>query len=179
MEITAKVLAEALREAMNPTINERLALQERPTPEVEPVRVKCVSPTGAHFTAIVVPSRAFPQGRVVKIEDYLYPASAALRAAGMSCVDGPDAITLSGNLYYPQGHERAGRLTPDAKQHVWETTYQADLRDFVGKPIHWNHRADTQDIVRDMQAKVASAGVAALAEATATAAATEPARKGK
>ena len=39
MEITAKVLAEALREAMNPTVNERLALQERPTPEVEPERV--------------------------------------------------------------------------------------------------------------------------------------------
>jgi len=179
MEITAKVLAEALREAMNPTINDRLALQERPAPEVEPVRVACVSPSGAQFTAVVVPSRAFPQGRVVKIEDYLYPASAALRAAGMSCVDGPDTITLSGNLYYPQGHERAGRLTPDAKQYVWETTYQADLRAFVGNPIHWNHRADTQQIVRDMQAKVASAGAAALAVATETAAATEPARKGK
>jgi len=112
----------------------------------------------------------------VKIEEYLYPACAALRAAGMSCVDGPDTITLAGNLYYPQGHERAGRLTPDAKQYVWETTYQADLRDFVGKPIHWNHRADTQDIVREMQAKVASAGAAALATATAAA---EAPRKSK
>ena len=164
--ISVDVLAEALRKALNPTQNERLALQERPEAP-EPERVACVSPTGARFTAVIAPSRTHPEGRVVKLDDYLYPSNDILRACGYPCADGPETFVLPGNVMYPDGHKDAGKLTPDAKQYVWTSTYQADLRTFVGKPLDWQHRADTQHVMDELKAKMAAAAAKAQAEAVA------------
>jgi len=175
-KIGVSELAEALRQAMNPTMQERLALQERPAaPELE--RVACVSPTGAQFDAVIAPSRTHPQGRVVKLENYRYPNNAVLRAAGYDCVDGPEVFSLPGNVLYPDGHQSAGKLTPDAKQYVWTMTYQQDLRTFVGQSLQWQHRADRQHILAEMAAKMEVAATVAQAEAQAQADA--PAKKSK
>ena len=66
-------LANALRQVMDPTLKERLSLQERP-PGAPHVRIPCVSPTGATFDAVVASSKAFPHfGRVRGLENYKYP----------------------------------------------------------------------------------------------------------
>lgn len=176
-DISVDVLAEALRKALNPTQNERLALQERPEAP-EPERVECVSPSGARFVAVIAPSRTYPQGRVVQLDDYRYPSNAILRACGYPCVDGPETFALPGNVLYPEKHESAGKLTPDAKQYVWTQTYQADLRAFVGKPLDWQYRADTQHILDKVKTQAEEAHRAAMAQAEAEAKA-KPAKPAK
>ena len=138
-EEIAQIVAEAMRQATNPKTNERLALQERP--DVKKVRrVECLSPnTGGKFTAVIADSKTFNDyGRVVGIEDYKYPYSPEAEFCGLpvhkdakfTWGNGPTNVLLMG-----QGGVRLPQLTRNAKQTLATMTYQADLREFVGKPF--------------------------------------------
>lgn len=134
------VMAEALRKALNPAMNERLALQERP-PGQPHARIPCVSPTGARFVAVVAASKSHPKyGRVIKLEDYQYPE-----------IEWPQGMTVympdaTGNL--------TTNLTPNAKQHLAVTTWQADLKRYVGQPFDPMIREDLQPQIKQMEAKI-------------------------
>jgi hypothetical protein len=106
----------AFSEAMHPKV------QPSAAPEI---REHCTSPaTGATFVARVVRSRAFPQGRIVDLEDYTYPSGVELAQAAGGLV--PDGIPIK----TPQGE-----LMPIYKHWRWTTFYQADLGAWVGKPL--------------------------------------------
>ena len=126
--IDVKTLAEALRIAMNPSKAEQAKFQER-EPGRPHDRIKCVSPTGSTFTAVVGVSKAFPDhGRVVKLEDYEYPPDHVLFPAS---ADGSRKHLATDE----RGNSIPGQLTPESNSYRYQTTYRADLRAYVGQPF--------------------------------------------
>lgn len=113
--------------------------------EITEQMVPCISPTGATFTARVVKSRTYPQGRVVQLDDYRQP-------------EGFDVPARSGGLYPGEveqifasnaGSQERKDYSVQFKKWSWETYWREDLRAFVGKPLPLHIRVD-------MQAKMAS-----------------------
>ena len=152
--IDVKTLAEALRIAMNPTKQEQAKFAERP-PGRPHDRIKCVSPTGARFTAVVAKSEEFPDhGRVKTLEDYEYPSDEAFF--------GPGTKQYMTDQF---GMPDKARLTPEAASHRYRNTYKADLMTYVGKPFDVMIRADKQSQVAAMRAKLEAdeaSGIAAI-----------------
>jgi len=147
----ANIMAEALRQAFNPAVNDRLELGKRQPPLPEQ-SIECVSPSGAHFKAIVVASRTFPQGRVVRLDEYRYPPHPVLLKKDFPCHDGPEQFAWpQGMAILIEGGEMAGHFTLDAKTYLTQTTFLKDLRDFVGKGFDPMIRADRQKDIRKFQ----------------------------
>ena len=154
--IDVKTLAEALRIAMNPSKQEQSKFAER-EPGRPHDRIKCVSPTGAKFTAVVGISKEFPDnGRVVKLEDYEYPPDAVLFPAS---VDGSRKHLVTDE----RGNSVPGQLTPEANSYRYQTTYRADLRQYVGKPFDLTIDASKQDALRAFLASQAAEKAVAVA----------------
>jgi hypothetical protein len=96
---------------------------QKPHPQTD---VECVSlETGATFTAIVVASRPYPEGRVCRIDGYAHP-------------DGIDRHVKDGGLV-PDGIELRNRAngeeSQDLKNWRWRTFWQADLLRYIGRPL--------------------------------------------
>lgn len=154
--ISVETLTEALRQAFNPAIGDRMQQGVRQPPPPEQ-RVACVAPSGAHFDAVIVPSRTYPGGRVVNLDNFRYPPDPHLLDAGYPCHEGPETFEWPRGLeiVVPSG-EFKGNLTLDAKRHLDQTIYPEDLRRYVGGPLDPFIRADRQaDLkrIRDAQAK--------------------------
>lgn len=142
--ITPEVLAEALRILQNPGIQDRMAHTTR-QPPVPETKIACVSPSGARFMAVVVASRTHPaNGRVVRIEDYLYPPHPALLANGYACHDGAEFEFPRGMTVVFQAGERRGQMTTDAKMFLTHSTWLADLARYNGREFDPTIRADKQ-----------------------------------
>jgi hypothetical protein len=147
---SATVAAEAIKQVFGisgdqSTIEQRTHAQlGTPVPPrtlLSTVTVPCRNPrNGATFTAIVTPSREFPEGRTVRLEDYQYPDDLEARAqkAGWK----PDRVFTSrggshrdyrapGKLGFHMGTP----LTPGYPQWRAETYFQADLKAFVGQSM--------------------------------------------
>ena len=81
--------------------------------------VECVNrETGSEFVAEVMPSRQFPQGRVVRIRDYKHP-------------DGVDARQKDGGLV-PDGYVIGSNEHREWKK---DRYFKADLQRWVGGPL--------------------------------------------
>lgn len=146
----ANIMAEALRQAFNPAVNDRLQLGIRQPPQPEQ-HIECVSPSGAHFTARVVASREFPQGRVIGFVDgsYLYPPHPILKQKGFACHEGPEKFEWPrGMTVLITGGEMNGQFTLDAKTYLTQTTWLRDLREYVGKGLDPFIRADRQKDIK-------------------------------
>jgi hypothetical protein len=132
--ITVDILAEALRRVADPTVNERLRLQERP--DVKQLRrVECQSPSGGRFVAVIADSKTFTDyGRVIALEDYKYPHSDEAEFAGLPTHKA--AIFQWGRganvLLTGQNNIKLPQLTREAKQHLAMSTYIRDLKEYVG-----------------------------------------------
>lgn len=164
--ITADVLAEALRKALNPAMNERLQLQERP-PGAPHVRIPCVSPTGARFDAVVASSKTHPHfGRVRGLENYRYPETFYFgeRIGGEAM---PSKI-IDGKTREYDGKRL--ELNNEQKMTLTRATWNADLLAYVGKEFDVMIRADIQPqiakIKAELEAKLAAETEAMLASAT-------------
>jgi hypothetical protein len=124
------------------TIEERIHAQlGTPVPERKPLAIKtqkCFNVrNGAHFTAVIAPSRTYPEGRVVDLSDYSYPADIAERAKGISIVN-PKS---SGDPTVPGKNG----LTPQFLQWRYETYDKADRTAFVGQAARYLPRLDGPD----------------------------------
>lgn len=114
------------------TIEQRIHTQlGTPIPARECLRTMhqaCVNPrNGASFTAVIVPSRVWKEGRVVNLIDYQYPEDLAERA-----------IKAGKPIHRQQfggGDPRHGKmgLTETFLQWRYETYDQADRKAFVGE----------------------------------------------
>lgn len=90
-------------------------------------QVLCLSDlTGSSFLARVVQSKAYPQGRVVELCDYKYPAGIGTHQNEGGLVPDGKPILRGDN----------GQPTTDYKQWRWTEFWQRDLAAFVGKPFH-------------------------------------------
>ena len=158
--ITADVLAEALRKAMNPSLNERMKLQERP-PGAPHVRIACVSPTGARFDAVVACSKEFPHyGRVRQLENYRYPETFFFgdRIGGEAVL----SRVIDGKT-----RELGGKridLNSEQKMTLTRATWNADLLRYVGKEFEPMIREDLQPEIAKIRARL-EAEMAASTEA--------------
>lgn len=86
--------------------------------------VRCTSPdTGSTFIAILF------RGKVVRLEDYARPASAAKHVAEGGRV--PDGLTIN---------DRNGQPTALFRQWAWTEFWKADLSRFNGKDEAWIRR---------------------------------------
>lgn len=140
----ADIMAEAMRQAFNPAVNDRLDLAKRQPPKPSQ-KIPCIAPSGAHFDAIVVASREHPQGRVVNLENFRYPPCKELIDNNYNCHDGPERFEWPrGFTPIHKGGEFSGQLTQDAKTLLAETLWPADLRRYVGKGLDPFIRADRQ-----------------------------------
>ena len=85
-------------------------------------RVPCKTDEGTSFTAIVVPSRTHKTGRVVRLDDYKFPADIEVpQAQGGKA---PDNMRI---------RHKDGAHTKEFKHLLWSNDYQADLRQYVGR----------------------------------------------
>lgn len=139
MEMDAKTFAEAVAsavKAMNPE-PKKVERIERPIGE-EPTRVACIHPNGMTFTAVIVPSRAYPEGRVHHLEDEKYPPS----------------------YPWPEGYnpvrEDNGQLKVTAKQRLYEELRRPLIAEVVGKPLPWTMRLDKQAQVATLNARMSA-----------------------
>jgi hypothetical protein len=158
--ITATTLAEAFRQALNPALNERLALQEKP-PGAPHVRIACVSPTGATFDAVVASSKTHPHfGRVKAIENYKYPP---VWHFGEREHGGAPVMSeiIDGKTRRYQGAPTP--LTADQKHNLTQGTWALDLKTYVGKGLDPMIIAANQEMI----AKVRAEFEAKMAEETA------------
>jgi hypothetical protein len=154
-EAQAAIIAEAMRQALNPTRNEALSLQERPPGKPER-RVQCVSPSGATFTAVIDEHPQMPLGRVVRLDEYRYPASQILRDAGYPTQDGPDAFAFPQGMTVRQP-DASGRptqsLSQDARRYVADRTHLADFRAYVGREFDPTISVERQKEIAAMREK--------------------------
>lgn len=127
--IEAKVAARLAQNAQANVSSDPLAkrLQDAARPEVqEETLVPCESPfTGARYTARVLKSRAWPQGRIVDLLDYKLPPGTDKHMNEGGLV--PDGMIMSS----PDGKG----LTHDYKWWRYTSFIQRDLREFNGKPL--------------------------------------------
>lgn len=147
VKTTAAVAAEAVRGVLGITA-EGSSREERihaelgtPVPERKPIPVrhqKCANPrTGSTFTAVIAPSRTYPDGRVVDLIDYRYPDDIASRVKGMP-------ITNPNTTGDPTAPGRGG-LTVQFLQWRYETYDKADRGAFVGESARFLPRIDGPD----------------------------------
>lgn len=85
--------------------------------------------TGARFAAIVASSKSDPNGRVLTLEDYVFPDGIEVHRADGGVV--PDGMIIK---------TPKGELTKQYKQWRWTEFYQNDLREYVGKGGDWLRR---------------------------------------
>jgi hypothetical protein len=78
--------------------------------------------TGSTFVAVVSPSRAFPNGRIVNLEDYRLADNFLER---FPCPCFPEDMTTE-----------KGQPSAVLKQHMYAEGWRADLREYVGKPFN-------------------------------------------
>jgi len=78
--------------------------------------------TGATFTAVVSPSRTFPNGRIVNLEDYRQADDFLTR---FPCPCLPEDMM-----------NEKGQPSAVLKQHCYAEGWRADLREYVGKPFN-------------------------------------------
>jgi hypothetical protein len=116
-----------------PTFEERVQeVRGEPTPAAPQRLIPCRSEiTGSTFTARVAKSRTSPEGRIVGLDGYTHPAGADKYISDGG--DVPDGFPI---------FDANGKLTPLFKQWKWETYWQRDLRDFVGKPFQRRFAVD-------------------------------------
>ena len=148
--ITPDVLAEALRQAFNPAVNERLHLQERP-PGAPHVRIPCVSPTGATFDAVVASSKTHPHfGRVRGLENYKYPPTFFFgeRIAG----EPQPSKVIDGKTREYDGKRLD--LNNEQKMALTKATWNRDLSEYVGKAFDPLIRADLQPEIARIRAQL-------------------------
>ena len=166
--IDAATLAEAFRQAFNPSTNERLQLQERP-PGAPHVRIPCVSPTGARFDAVVASSKTHPHfGRVRGIENYRYPETFYFgeRVGGVA----QPSRVIDGKTREYDGKRL--ELNNEQKMALTKATWNRDLLEYNGKEFDVMIRADLQpqiaQIRRELEAKMQADTEAMLAAAAPT-----------
>jgi len=100
-----------------------LAQMARDQPLWPQARYQCKSLiTGASFTAVVSPSRTFPSGRVVNLEDYRQADDFLTR---FPCPCLPEDML-----------NEKGQPSAVLKQHMYAEGWRADLREYVGKPFN-------------------------------------------
>jgi hypothetical protein len=128
--LSAKSPDEAMREAMD-----RQRGKDRPK---QPVwLVDCESPiTGARFTARIVPSRAYPEGRVVEMLNYVRPA-------------GWDRKKQDGGLYHDGEEwpilEADGRPSKVFARWVYLEFWSKDMAEIGGKALRKQWMATNTD----------------------------------
>lgn len=157
-------LANALRQVMDPTLKERLSLQERP-PGAPHVRIPCVSPTGATFDAVVASSKAFPHfGRVRGLENYKYPETFFFgdrdgigNAVPSKVIDGKTR----------EFNGKRQDLTPPQRMALTKATWNRDLATYVGKEFDVTIRLDLQPRIAEIRKQLEAEMAAKTEEMTA------------
>jgi hypothetical protein len=123
--MTASTPDEQIQKALD-----RARGKDRPLPKEE--AIACFSPvTKARFTARLIASSVFPQGRVIELLDYVRP-------------DGWDVPRLDGGLV-PDGMDRKndrGELSKEFANWARKEFWQKDLEMLVGRPLPDQWRAD-------------------------------------
>lgn len=147
-KIDIQTLAAALRLATDPIETAKLQRMQ----DVEgkgQTRIPAVSPTGARFTLVIEEGRNYKTKQleqVVKtLEDYEYPWSQELEDVSdeyhpplrfWKNTD-PNALPYSwgDRAYDSVVHQQTGQLTLDCKQKLYDDTWKADLRVYVGMTV--------------------------------------------
>jgi hypothetical protein len=94
--------------------------------------IECVSEiSGSKFTAVVCASRTFPNGRVVKLENYRYATGSDTNEREGGLV--PNGITVK---------NKSGTPTTEWHQWRWENFWKADLCHYVGNELPVMARVD-------------------------------------
>lgn len=147
-----EIMAQAMRRSQNsPTQQEQFDRGYR-APKLPEEFVECISPSGATFTAVIVASKTYPAGRVVRLTNYLYPSNDILRMIGThACVEGPQTWD------WPVGmtvvDEVTHKLTPEANQLLAVQTWKRDLKEYVSKPLDVTIRVDRQKDLQKFRAQ--------------------------
>jgi hypothetical protein len=150
-----KLFAEAIKSAQ-PTAGMLTGMSEERLERVQgkhdkPIRYRLIpgrsQETGATFVQHVVESRAFPTGRVVRIESYRHPDDAYVpQSSGGRMPDGLRSAAWS--------KEPGGSLTDDTpnnalsvpfKQWRYEAFWKADIQGIVGKALRAENCVDGAD----------------------------------
>lgn len=112
------------------------------------------SATKATFDMVIVQSRAFPKGRVVRLENYRHPkgiethqAMKGLVPDGLQIRNGGSTVSEVG----PDGEQRGVTSSRNGfnlayLQWRWEEYYQTDLRRLVGKGVLPEECVDAKDV---------------------------------
>jgi hypothetical protein len=118
---------------------------------VKTMHYRCCNPrNGAEFTAVVVPSNKWKQGRVVNLIDYRYPADMATKSGKRVHPQGKYG-GIRVDAVYPyvgeSGDGLHGPFLPEFAQWVYDNYHKADINAFVGQsaellpttgePIEW------------------------------------------
>lgn len=107
----------------------------------KPMRFKRVpgrsQDTEATFTMIVVESRKYPTGRVVRLEDYKEPAGCFTPVSQGGRVPDGATIWADGQHHQPDHGKRPPKNAIHAyhRQYLYETYWKADLGRIVGKAL--------------------------------------------
>lgn len=138
-----KQLAPAVRTLQEKFESDMGAMRGHDRPPLVERTIACKSPlTGSTFTARIVESRGWPQGRIVDLVDYTHPAGIDKHVSDGGIV--PDGLTIhigadrAGKATLPDGTEIAvsiGDFTPEYKMWSYETFWKRDLAEFNGKPF--------------------------------------------
>lgn len=121
------------------------------SPEMIPVRVPCVHPSGYRFTALVVPSKTFPAGRWVRIEDERWPTDEELCAYDPSWGRKPDRF-MRDNQGRPDPNLG---YTPACQLELYDNIRLPILKAVGGElPVDW--REDMQERVKELRAAAAA-----------------------
>ncbi len=144
--IDIATLAAALREAFNPSINERVSLETKPEGRLV-VRIPCVSPTGARFVACIeegINARTGKREAIIRgLENYEYPWSPEMeQCANMHTPPlkwwKSGVLDDSGQQVSFAWHAKADdrvdhmthRISRVALYELWIRTWQVDLREW-------------------------------------------------
>lgn len=100
--------------------------------------------TGATFTAHVIESKKFPNGRIVALGDYTHPAGAIRfqRDGGLVPDNFPILKDATGGALGDGVEIQNHQLSTAYKQWRWENFWQRDLARFVGKEIAAHYCVD-------------------------------------
>jgi hypothetical protein len=126
----AKLMTQSTPDEQIVTALDRARGKDKPLPKED--HVKCVSPlTGARFTAHLLWSRTYPEGRVIEIEDYERPPGWDVSRANGGAV--PDGLEMK-----DQSGRPAKRYTNWLRIEYW----QKDLVALISKPLPAQWRAE-------------------------------------
>ena len=169
VKIDIDTLAAALRRAMDPV--ETAKLQRLQDVEGKPqVRIPAVSPTGARFTLVIEEGRNYRTKQIEQViktlEDYEYPWSPELEACAgnynppLKWWKDPDPAAIPydwGTTYDQRGvatrkpidqivHPQTGQLNTTSKQKLYDDTWKADLRVYVGLSVAQGSRQGLREV---------------------------------